>query len=352
MSSQQRLTNVFSSSSIVHAFQINASHQNNSVVHYLSEKCLKCLEKNDQTELNDESDSCQKTKKLVKVAILGLPNAGKSTLVNKLIHRSVCPTSSKVHTTTHKAEAIYTENDTQIVFMDTPGLVVPKEMKTYKLSEAFKDDPKDAVTEADVIGIVQDVTNVYTRHKIDGYVLDYIRNKREDTELLMILNKVDRLKKKTALLEVTRILINKKDYPKFDDVFMVSALNGDGIDDLRNYLLDSAKVGNWKYDKKFYSNQSVETIMEQTVRAKLMDMLPYEMPYKIKIMTDHFDFGDDGSINALVTLNCPKEKYIKILLKGKIKCLAFYVEKELRHAFRTAVIVRINVQCIKSVLNQ
>ena len=116
--------------------------------------------------------------------------------------------------------------------MDTPGLVVPKEMKTYKLSETFKDDPKDAVTEADVIGIVQDVTNVYTRHKIDDHVLDYIKNKREDTELLMILNKVDRLKKKTALLEVTRIL-TKKDYPKFDDVFMVSALNGDGIDDLR-----------------------------------------------------------------------------------------------------------------------
>lgn len=133
----------------------------------------------------------------------------------------------------HKAEAIYTENDTQIVFMDTPGLVVPKEIKSYKLSEAFKDDPKDAVTEADVIGIVQDVTNVYTRHKIDDHVLDYIKNKREDTELLIILNKVDRLKKKTALLEITRILTNKEDYPKFDDVFMVSALNGDGIDDLR-----------------------------------------------------------------------------------------------------------------------
>lgn len=119
--------------------------------------------------------------------------------------------------------------------MDTPGLVVPKEIKTYKLSEAFKDDPKDAVTEADVIGIVQDVTNVYTRHKINDYVLDYIKNKREDTELLMILNKVDRLKKKTVLLEITRILTNK-DYPKFDDVFMVSAFNGDGIDDLRVIL--------------------------------------------------------------------------------------------------------------------
>lgn len=133
----------------------------------------------------------------------------------------------------HKAEAIYTEGDTQIVFMDTPGLVVSKEIKTYELSESFKDDPKTALIEADIIGIVQDVTNVYTRHKIDNFVLNYIKEKREDTQLLMILNKVDKLKKKIALLEVTRLLINKENYPKFDDIFMISALNGDGVDDLR-----------------------------------------------------------------------------------------------------------------------
>lgn len=133
----------------------------------------------------------------------------------------------------HKAEAIYTEGDAQIVFMDTPGLVVPKEIKTYKLSESFKDDPKTALIEADIIGIVQDVTNVFTRHKIDDFVLNYIKEKREDTQLLIILNKVDRLKEKMALLEVTRQLINKENYPKFDDIFMISALNGDGVDDLR-----------------------------------------------------------------------------------------------------------------------
>ncbi|XP_060812198.1 GTPase Era, mitochondrial [Bombus pascuorum] len=305
---------------------------------------------NDQIALNNGSDLYQGIKKLVKVAILGLPNAGKSTLVNKLVNRSVCPTSSKVHTTMHKAEAIYTEGDTQIVFMDTPGLVISKEMKTYKLSESFKDDPKTALIEADIIGIVQDVTNVYTRHKIDDFVLNYIKEKREDTQLLMILNKVDRLKKKMALLEITRLLISKENYPKFDDIFMISALNGDGVDDLRNYLLDSARVSNWKYDEKHYSDQPTKVIIEQTVRAKLMDMLPHEMPYKVKIITEHFDLGDDGSINTVITLNCPKKKYVDILLKSraqKVKCLSFYIEKELRHAFKTNVIVRINVACKK-----
>lgn len=145
----------------------------------------------------------------------------------------ICPTSSKVHTTMHKAEAIYTEGNTQIIFMDTPGLVLSNEIKTYKLLKTFSEDPKNAITNADVIGIIQDVTNVYTRYKFENFVLNYIKNKMEDTSLLMIFNKVDKLKKKEVLLDLTRILTNNNNYPKFDDIFMISALNGDGVDDLR-----------------------------------------------------------------------------------------------------------------------
>lgn len=145
----------------------------------------------------------------------------------------ICPTSSKVHTTMHKAEAIYTEGNTQIIFMDTPGLVLSNEIKTYKLLKTFSEDPKNAITNADVIGIIQDVTNVYTRYKFENFVLNYIKNKMEDTPLLMIFNKVDKLKKKEVLLDLTRILTNNNNYPKFDDIFMISALNGDGVDDLR-----------------------------------------------------------------------------------------------------------------------
>ncbi|XP_043787786.1 GTPase Era, mitochondrial [Apis laboriosa] len=304
-------------------------------------------QENITSKLNHKSELYQENKKLLKVAILGLPNAGKSTLVNKLIRRSICPTSSKVHTTMHKAEAIYTEGNTQIIFMDTPGLVMSKEIKTYKLLKTFSEDPKNAITDADVIGIIQDVTNVYTRYKLDDFILNYIKNKVEDKPLLMIFNKIDKLKKKKVLLDLTRMLTNNDNYPKFDDIFMISALSGDGVDDLRIYLLDIAKVKNWKYKEEFYTDQSTKTIIEQTVRAKLLNILPYEMPYKVKIIIDHLEFGDDN-INTLLTLDCPKQRYVRTLLKmksHKIKCLAFDVEKELRHAFRTTVIVRINVKC-------
>lgn len=133
----------------------------------------------------------------------------------------------------HKAEAVYTEGNTQIVFIDTPGLATAKENKTYKLVETFRKDPQTSATEADVIGIIQDVTNIHTRQKIENFVVDYINKKRDDTKLLLILNKVDKLKKKEVLLDLVRLLTNNEKYPKFDDTFMVSALVGDGVDDLR-----------------------------------------------------------------------------------------------------------------------
>lgn len=116
---------------------------------------------------------------------------------------------------------------------------------------------------------------------------------------------------------------------------------------LQNYLLDSAKEQDWKYDEDVYTDQTIDRIIQQTVRAKLMDILPYEMPYKVKVITEHFDFGDDGSINAVARLDCPRANYVSVLLKHKafkVKCLAFHIEKELRHAFRTNVSVRLNVQ--------
>ncbi|CAK9823101.1 GTPase Era, mitochondrial [Anthophora retusa] len=313
-----------------------------SVIWNCSTKTEKCI-----TEFKNEQ-ILQENKKLLKVALLGLPNVGKSTLVNQLTRRMVCPTSSKVHTTMHKAEAVYTEGDTQIIFIDTPGLITPKEFKDYKLAETFKQDPENSINEADLVGIIQDVTNVHTRHKFHDIILETLKNKREDAQLLLILNKVDKLKKKLILLDITRILTNTENYLKFDDIFMVSALTGNGVDDLRNYLLDSAKANNWKYKENTYINQPIETIIEETVRAKLMDVLPAEMPYKIKIKVEHCDFTDDGGITSIVLLECPRKNYVKSLFKYnrfKIKYVAHKAETELRHAFRNTVCVRLNVQC-------
>ncbi|XP_076626780.1 GTPase Era, mitochondrial isoform X3 [Colletes latitarsis] len=246
----------------------------------------------------------------------------------------------------HKFESVYSENDTQIVFMDTPGLTAPHEMKKYNLAKTFKNDPAESIAEADVIGILQDVSNIFTRIKISDIILDCLKSKRDDASLLLILNKVDRLKQKVVLLEIINQLTNKSSL-KFDDIFMVSALTGDGVDDLRNYLLDSAKINDWQYEKDAFTDQPLETVIEETVRAKLLDHLKQEIPYNIKTKLEHLDIGEDGSVIALVLLDSHKKRSLYHLLKQRgqlLKSIAMSVEKELRHAFRTHVVVRLSVQ--------
>ncbi|KAL6426985.1 hypothetical protein ACFW04_009290 [Cataglyphis niger] len=291
-------------------------------------------------------------RKSLKIAILGAPNAGKSTLVNQLIKRSVCPASSKVHTTQTKVDAIYCEDDTQLIFMDTPGMVSTKEFIRYKLANTFRNDPKVSLATADIVGIVQDAQNIYTRDKINPNILKLLtENIINKIPIILIFNKVDKLKKKEVLLQLVNIIIKNSKSLKFSDIFMVSALTGDGTDDLRTYLLDSAKPRDWQYEGHIYSNYKCEDIIQQTVRAKLMDILPNEVPYNLKIKLEHFDTGADDNIMAVVTVTCPKKNIARLLMRrnmnnligNRIKQVAVMAEQELRHAFRTPVRLRLIV---------
>lgn len=286
--------------------------------------------------------------KVLKIAVLGAPNVGKSTLVNQLIKRSICPVSSKVHTTQAKAHAVYCENDTQLVFIDTPGMVSPAECKRYNLGNSFVRDSQLSLKVADIIGIVQDAHNVFTRDKIDPNVSNLLtENIRNTIPMILIFNKVDKVKKKDILLHLVNVLTKSKNSLNFADIFMISAMTGDGIDDLRTYLLDSAKPGDWYYDKHIYSDNTCEDIIQQTVRAKLLDNLPDEIPYNLKVKLEHFDPGPDDSISALVSVTCPKKRIVNLILRSKgrrLKNIAVKAEEELRHAFRTPVRLRISVQ--------
>lgn len=138
-----------------------------------------------------------------------------------------------MHTTQTKADAIYCEDDTQLIFIDTPGVVSTRISKRYKLAGSFRNDPKISLAAADIVGIVQEADNIFTRHKIDNNILELLtENVRNKITMILIFNKVDKLKKKEVLLQLVDTLV-KNNSLNFSDVFMVSALTGDGIDDLR-----------------------------------------------------------------------------------------------------------------------
>ena len=167
--------------------------------------------------------------------------------------QQVCPTSSKVHTTRKANKAIYTTGKTQLVFYDTPGLVTPSEIKKHHLENSFKSAYRSAVQNADVIAVMQDISNAWTRNKLHKTVMDTLEAYPHLPSCL-ILNKIDTLKSKRLLLDVIRLLTNdtlsmkvkksktadvakEKETPKdgwsnFSDVFMISSITGSGLSEI------------------------------------------------------------------------------------------------------------------------
>ncbi|VVC43480.1 Hypothetical protein CINCED_3A022094 [Cinara cedri] len=160
---------------------------------------------NNDDDHQERDDSEQKQQRLLKIAIIGVPNAGKSSLINSIVQRNICPFSCKVHTTRSSARAVESIGDTQLVFLDTPGLVDSTEIKKYNLEKTFANDSTNAIDEADVIGVVHDVSNRYTRNYLDPKVLRLL-HLYSTKDSFLVLNKIDLLKSKKQLLDLARLL--------------------------------------------------------------------------------------------------------------------------------------------------
>nr|XP_023026786.1 GTPase Era, mitochondrial isoform X1 [Leptinotarsa decemlineata] len=307
------------------------------------------------------SPNCSETR-LLKVAVIGMPNAGKSTFINNLMDRKVCATSAKVHTTRNKAKAIFTEDDAQIIFVDTPGVVSDREHKKYNLQKTFIRDSKNVSKEADIIGVIHDVTNIWTREKLDIKLIKLLdMHKRKPS--FLVLNKVDALKSKRKLLDLTRQLtencingkpipggkpmkkedVENKGWPFFQEIFMVSSLTGDGLEDVKKFLIDNALPGEWLFPKDIWTDQEIETIITNTVRATLLDFIPQEIPYSLKPEVEYLNV-ENGLITTVVLINCPSMRITKLVAgasDGKLKQITEAIQKNLQDAFHNNIRIKI-----------
>ncbi|XP_043470038.1 GTPase Era, mitochondrial [Leptopilina heterotoma] len=299
-----------------------------------------------QFEVVNNNNISNELKKSLKVAIIGLPNAGKSTLINQLVNRTICPTSEKVHTTREKAEAILVSDNIQLIIIDTPGLVSNRDLKAYEMGSTFRDDVNKSLRKADIVGVVQDMENPRAHENISKRLLPLLDAYGKDRATILILNKIDRIKRKATLLEIIKNLTNKKNWPYFQDIFMISALHNDGVTDIRNYFLDIAKEKKWEYNTEMYTDQKPEIIVERTVRAKLMDNLPQEMPYRLTIELEHFVVSKEGNIASTVKIICPNERISKIVVGPggrRVKSISTECEKDLSNAFRTIFTLKLSI---------
>ncbi|KFP23804.1 hypothetical protein N325_07491, partial [Colius striatus] len=157
--------------------------------------------KEEQTRLLRYQPDQPQNPKVLRIAIVGAPNAGKSTLSNQLLGRKVFPVSKKVHTTRCKARGVVTHEDTQLIILDTPGLTNRVKAKRHNLEEAMLTDPKDSMKHADLVLVLVDVSDHWTRNCLSKEVLKCL-SEFPHIPSVLVLNKVDLLKKKFLLLEI------------------------------------------------------------------------------------------------------------------------------------------------------
>nr|CAD7411785.1 unnamed protein product [Timema cristinae] len=314
---------------------------------------------------------------LVKVAIIGLPNAGKSTLINSLTGRKACPISSKVHTTRCRARAILVRDNTQIVFLDTPGLVTEEESKNHHLEPQYIRDGEKALKEAHVIGVVHDASNYWLKHRLDEKVLRLL-HLYPHKDSFLILNKIDILKSKRNLLDLVKVLTNgslvgqqppepggskkpnylsesqvkkavkpERGWPNFREVFLVSALTRSGVDGVEKFLLKSSRPGPWMFSGEQFSDQSPEWLIEETVRGRLLEHLPQEIPYNLNTRIEYFHRGEQGNLVSVVLVECATPRLQKLVVGSKgsrIRTIAMEAEQDLYHTFQQPVMLKLIVQ--------
>ncbi len=254
------------------------------------------------------------------VAVIGAPNVGKSTLVNALVGGKVTIVSPKVQTTRSLVRGIALEGRAQLIFVDTPGLFAPRR----RLERAMVTTAWSGAKDADIAVLVVDAKRGVDAET--GAILDRLAGLAAPKALA--LNKID-LVAKPVLLDIARAA---NDRAAFAATFMISALNGDGVADLKAWLAGEAPAGPWLYPEDQMSDAPMRSLAAEITREKLFLRLHQELPYRSTVETDSWKEQPDGSVRIEQTIYVERESQRKIVLgKGgqSIKAIGSDARKEI-----------------------
>ncbi len=216
------------------------------------------------------------------VALLGRPNAGKSTLLNRVLGHKVSIVSNKPQTTRNRIVGILNEPRGQIAFLDTPGIHKP----LHKLNVRMMDHVRSTFGEADIVALLVDVSEAFGHG--DEYVVQLLRDEKEnnpDTKRILLLNKIDLLKKHKLLPLMERY----GSMELFDEIIPISAANGDGVDELKDILFKSLEPGEPAYPTEDYTTQPERFFAAEIIREKVLQHTSDELPYTTAVAVDKFE---------------------------------------------------------------
>jgi GTP-binding protein Era len=236
------------------------------------------------------------------VALIGAPNAGKSTLLNALVGSKVSIISHKVQTTRALIRGIAIQNRSQLIFVDTPGIFSPRR----RLDRAMVTTAWSGAHEADLVGVIIDA-----RKGLDEEAEDILRQLGDvKAPKLLVLNKIDVVAKE-ALLTLAN---DANKAAKFESTFMVSALTGDGVMDLKTWLAQRVPPGPWLYPPDQMSDAPIRQLAAEITREKLFERLHQELPYHSTVETEVWKELRAGDIRIEQTIYVERESQRKIML--------------------------------------
>ncbi len=241
------------------------------------------------------------------VSLVGRPNVGKSTLINALVGYKIAITSDKSGTTRNNIQGIYNDEESQIVFVDTPGIHKPK----HKLGQRLNEEAYYSIDDVDIILFLVDVTAPFG--KGDNFVLDKIKEANKPT--FLILNKVDKINKEKLL----ELIMNYKDLYDFKEIVPLSALKEKNIDELiktlKNYLPDSVKY----FLDEDLTNTTLEFRIAELIREKVLRLTNQEVPHAVTCVVENCILKKDKAIiNATIIVERDSMKSIIIGKNGSM----------------------------------
>ncbi len=240
------------------------------------------------------------------VSIVGRPNVGKSTLLNKILNKKVSITSDKVGTTRNIIYGIYNEKDTQIVFIDTPGI----SKSINRLGDNLNKKAYSSF-ENDLVLFLVDISSFFGKN--DLKILN--RLKEENKKVILVLNKVDKISKETLIEKITEL----RDLYDFLDIVPISSLNGNNIEELikviKKHLPDNIKY----FDDEIVTNVTEKFMISEIIREKILILTHEEVPHSVTVVIENIEFKKDKVlINGLIVVDRDNLKAIIIGKNGSM----------------------------------
>src|SRR3989338_4393089 len=250
------------------------------------------------------------------IAIVGAPNAGKSTLTNALLGQKLTIVSPKVQTTRNSIRAIAIEGKTQLILIDTPGIFIPRDDKI--LERIIVKSAWQALRGANHICFVIDATSGVNNE--NSRIISDL--KKENLPLTIVINKID-LVKKSSILEIIASLAALG----FEDIIPISAGTKEGVENLKKFLSAKCTNNGWIYDENQITDAPMRFIASEITREKLFLKLHQELPYSLAVKTDSYEVLKNGGIKIHQTIFVLKESQKQIIIGKKGAMIKNVVEE-------------------------